>query len=343
MPVVIWHRLPPPSLWKPKGGTLADRHPTSEELARLADAFTGDADWHLSYENLAALAAGGVAPEEREAFLQHLEDCLQCRAEYEDLKAFTRARRGRPWARRVLAAAAVAAGVVLGVFTWQGLRTGAPELVVSLGDGGRRIGLDRAGEVHGLNLETASGSIANVLKKGKLPVSPSVVELAGRQEMLLGEETAAAFTVRGPAGTLVASDRPGFAWSPAAGAEGYRVTVYGPRFEQVADSGRLAGTRWTPAAALPRGVTLTWVVVAYTRGGELRAPAAPAPEARFQVAGTAAVAELERARATGSRLAVAVVAARLGLMDEARAAVEALARENPGSALVARLREQVAR
>jgi hypothetical protein len=54
-----------------------------------------------------------------------------------------------------------------------------------------------------------------------------------------------------------------------------------------------------------------------------------------------AAAEVERARASGSRLLLAVAAGRHGLWGEARTAVDEVARENPANEAIQRLHQSV--
>ena len=86
-----------------------------------------------------------------------------------------------------------------------------------------------------------------------------------------------------PIATLVRSARPVFRWSAQPGARSYVVTIYGPDFEQVMASPALTETTWTATTALKPGVIYQWQVTADTPEGLVRAPAPPAPDARFRI------------------------------------------------------------
>jgi hypothetical protein len=109
-------------------------------------------------------------------------------------------------------------------------------------------------------------------------------------------------------------------------------------------SGPITGTEWTPSTALARGRTYLWQVTALAGGERVTAPAPPAPEARFEVAGADVMAAVEkrRAQAPGSHLVAALALVEAGLLDDAEAELGALAADNPGSPEVARLRESLA-
>ena len=94
------------------------------------------------------------------------------------------------------------------------------------------------------------------------------------------------------------------------------------------------------------GVTYQWQVTADTPEGPVRAPAPPAPDARFRVIDAAAGKTLDRdlARAGSSKLLKGLLLAQAGVLDEAEQAFEALQAENPDSKrvadLLARVRER---
>jgi hypothetical protein len=95
---------------------------------------------------------------------------------------------------------------------------------------------------------------------------------------------------------------------------------------------------------LARGRTYLWQVTALAGGRRITAPAPPAPEARFEVAGAEVLATVEarRAQAAASHLVAVIALVEAGLLDEAETEVAALAVDNPGSPEVDRLRESLA-
>ena len=160
----------------------------------------------------------------------------------------------------------------------------------------------------------------------------------------MGSATAAPeFGPLGPAGTVVESDRPTFRWSARQGASAYRVTVFDSRFDELADSGELTGTEWTPAKPLPRGVVLTWQITARTDQGLLRAPVPPAPEARFRVVDARTVADIDQLRgaAQGSHLLLAIAYNEAGMSEAAAAELDALREQNPEAAIAAALSDSL--
>jgi len=81
-------------------------------------------------------------------------------------------------------------------------------------------------------------------------------------------------------------------------------------------------------------------VTARTAQGSASAPVPPAPEARFRVVDAKTADELARARRryADSRLVLAVLYARAGLLDDADAELARLSADNADSAIVASLR-----
>jgi hypothetical protein len=160
-------------------------------------------------------------------------------------------------------------------------------------------------------------------------VPPAVRALRGTAGTLLGANARATIAVQAPLATAVRSDRPVFRWDVAASASqpvSFEVAVFDERFTQVATSGTIAATRrnWTPGAALPRGVALTWQVTARLADGTTRlSPAPPAPEARFMIVSRedAAAANALDERLAAHPLERGILLARAGLIDDARAAL----------------------
>jgi len=147
-----------------------------------------------------------------------------------------------------------------------------------------------------------------------------------------------------PVAAVVDSDRPTFEWTAAAesGAE-YRVSVYDEAFGPVAASGWLKATQWTMVRPLARGKTFTWQVTARAGGQETTAPAPPQPEARFKVTSVEQSAQLAdlRRRAGNSHVALAVMLADAGVLDEAERELTLASAANPGSSAVKRLQDSI--
>ena len=137
------------------------------------------------------------------------------------------------------------------------------------------------------------------------------------------------------------ADRPTFRWSAHPDARRYEVAVFDQDLRRQLASGPVEGTDWTPAKPLARGRTYLWQVTALAGRERVTAPAPPAPEARFEVASSAVLAEVEheRAQAPTSHLVAALAFVQAGLLDDAEDELRALAADNPGSPEVTRLRE----
>jgi hypothetical protein len=292
-----------------------------------------------SFDDLAAYVEGRLDPEERALLEERLAADPVLRLELEDLRALhaqmARPRRMtvRPIHLAALAAAATIAAVA--VVLWHRpveetppVSSPSPVLVMTLNDDLSR-------------LDPAMAGVVAAALRGVLPTPRGLEALMSGRATLMGPETAAAFAPRSPLGTRVSTDRPTFRWTAHPGARTYEVAVFDQDLQKQLTSGPVAATEWTPAQALARGRIYLWQVTALAGGQRITAPAPPAPEARFEVAGTDVMAEVERKRtqAPGSHLVAALALVEAGLLDEAEAELAALAAGNPGSPEVARLLE----
>jgi hypothetical protein len=165
--------------------------------------------------------------------------------------------------------------------------------------------------------------LAEALSKGAAPLAPFDREVRLSAGTLLRAEPVAGgpFVPRSPVGTAVTSPRPRFAWTEAPEVTSYTVSVFDDRFNEVASSGPITITSWSPARDLPRDRVLSWQVVAETPSGRLSAPAPPLPEARFLILPderALAIAEA-RQRLTDEPLALGLVLSEAGLYADARA------------------------
>ncbi|MDQ1524993.1 MAG: hypothetical protein QOE47_2917 [Pyrinomonadaceae bacterium] len=223
-----------------------------------------------------------------------------------------------------------------------------PAIVVALNDGGKRIALDADGNLVGLERlpESERRDIKSALASGRVSTPPALSGLTSGGGPLLGggggegDGGGAVFAPLTPVGTVVRAARPSFKWRALEGATSYVVNVFDTSFNKVATSGALTGAEWTPpAGALTRGRVYVWQVTALRGGEEVLAPAPGEPEARFKVLEDGKAREVEAAqRAAGdSRLALGVIYARAGLLDEAEREFRALLEENPASATAQKL------
>jgi hypothetical protein len=188
--------------------------------------------------------------------------------------------------------------------------------------------------------------VDRALASGEMPRANVVAALGQQSGALMGGAARPAdFAPLAPNG-VVDSDRPALAWSalefggqPVA----YRVDLFDANYQRVARSGWRTDTTWTPERPLAAGRTYVWQVTARAGGRDVTIPAPPQPEARFMVTTAEQHADLAslRRRADGSHLALAVLLAHAGVLDEADRELTRASAANPGSSAVKRLRESL--
>ena len=164
------------------------------------------------------------------------------------------------------------------------------------------------------------GRVARALASGRMELPSNMAVLRGHTGPLPGAlDPTPAFAPTAPVGTAVIEARPQFSWTERPGATRYSVRVLDERLREVAKSGSLKTTTWTPKQNLPRGRVLAWQVSAITRNETAISPAPPHPEARFTVLDAATVATLakERARLATEPIALGMLLAKVGLFAEA--------------------------
>lgn len=308
-----------------------------------------------SYEDLAAYVEGRLDPEARALLEERLAGDEVLRAEVDDLRALqAQLARGRVLAwrpARVATLAALAAGLALLAFWLRPPEPGLPSVapsgppvVAALQDGGVRLTLSADGTVSGLPAPDAHARavVADALH-GTLPAPSGLEALRPRAGTLMGTAPEAVFAPVAPLGVRVAGDRPTFRWTARPGARRYEVAVFDQELRRQLASGPVEGTAWTPATPLARGRVFLWQVTALDGGPRLTAPAPPEPEARFEVAAPAVLDAVARARAAapGSQLLAALAFVEAGLLDDADAALRALAAQNAGSPELARLQARL--
>jgi hypothetical protein len=160
-------------------------------------------------------------------------------------------------------------------------------------------------------------------------------------QLLGAEDISTGLLPMSPAGTLVASATPPFSWQPIQGAVSYSVAVFDATFRLVASSGSVKTASWTPRTQLPRNIPLAWQITARMADGtDVLAPAPPRPEARFTVmdeAAAAAIADL-RTRLSDQPIALGVLLAKAGLVDDAAREFTRAAAQSELAELAAKLR-----
>jgi hypothetical protein len=221
-------------------------------------------------------------------------------------------------------------------------------VVLALNDAGRQVTLDAQGNLAGLEQlpERVRIQIKSVLITRRL-ARPSALDELDRQTGTLrgaGERNGLPFRLLAPLAVVVESDRPTFRWQPLAGVDHYDVTVTNGQLNEVATSGPVTATSWRVPQSLARGVTYSWQVTAHKKDGQtVTSPVPPAPQAKFQVLAQTRLTELRHARRLypDSHLALGVLYAQAGLLDDAAREFQALARDNPQTDVARKLLREV--
>jgi anti-sigma factor RsiW len=346
---------------------------TAAAAAALRALFRLDAETmeHPTHEQIVAYVDATLDDVDREIVESHLATCRTCAEDVDDLRAVAGpAKAGRPvpapagrHVRMWYAAAGLAAAAALaGIFVWPGRQPspaatgtgqaapasasaptpGSPAIVLALQDGGGTVTLDAAGTLTGLQALSASDRdvLVAALRNGRIAIPAQVTALRGRQGTLLTPSAApATFQSIGPMATAVESERPTFEWTPLAGATAYVVSVFDPDLDKVAESEPQSTLRWTPARPLARGRVYSWQVRARTATQDVISPTPPAPEARFRVVTQAEADQVAAVRRDYARspLALGVLLAGAGLLDDADRQLAAVVSANPASQEAARL------
>jgi len=185
--------------------------------------------------------------------------------------------------------------------------------------------------------------VRKALTSQRIERSSQLQGLTRPPSSLMGGNEKQEFSILGPAGTVLMSDRPGFRWSKLEGATGYVVEVYDEQFKRVMTSQELTTLSWSSTQSLSRGQVYSWQVKAVKDGQEVTVPRPPAPQAKFRVIDQTRLDEILKAkRAYGSsHLTLALLYAKAGLLNEAEQELRVLQRANPQSEIVRKLLRQV--
>jgi hypothetical protein len=137
--------------------------------------------------------------------------------------------------------------------------------------------------------------------------------------------------------------RPTFRWSRLEGTSAYVVEVYDDKFNLVVASPQLTNNSWSVPRSVARGKVYSWQVKAIKEGQEITSPRPPAPQAKFRILDQAKANELMKARRAypSSHLALGLLYAEAGLLDEAERELRLLQRANPGSEIARSLLSQI--
>lgn len=169
--------------------------------------------------------------------------------------------------------------------------------------------------------------VADARESGRLPLPRDLRDLRPPPDVIRG--AARAVESLRPTAEVVGEARPSFAW-PARKSATYTVFVFDGNRE-IARSGALRETTWTPARDLPRGRLLTWQVEAATGERIETIPRPPAPPAVFRIASEDDWREIARARDAHphDHLLLGILYARAGMLGEAAGSLRRAAANDP--------------
>lgn len=165
------------------------------------------------------------------------------------------------------------------------------------------------------------------------------VKLMGTQPPANAPEATATFQPLNPVNVAVLETRPVFRWRAVAGASSYEIRIFDRNYKQVAGAVGLSATQWQTPQPLARGRVYLWQVVALANGEEINSQALRAPEARFSIISQQQATQIARARnlPRTSHLALGVLYAEAGLLEDAKKEFQVLLRRNPQSSVARRL------
>jgi hypothetical protein len=218
-------------------------------------------------------------------------------------------------------------------------------IVAQLNDGSGVVSVDQQGKLSGA--ENLPPSYQELLRKAltsqRIERSSQLQGLTRPPSSLMGTNEQREFSVLGPAGVVLMSDRPAFRWSRLEGAMGYVVEVYDEQFKRVLASPEITTLSWSATQSLSRAHVYSWQVKAVKDGQEVTVPRPPAPQAKFRVVDQGSFNEISTAkRAYGSsHLTLALLYAKAGLLNEAEQELRMLQKANPQSEIVRKLLRQL--
>jgi hypothetical protein len=261
---------------------------------------------HLSDEQVGAYAGGALGVAERVGVDAHLAACSTCAREVGELEVWARKRPGRLGLWFAATAAVLFIGLGVGLVLWRSGSFGKPARDASLAAIESLPDLDRQ-------------QVQAALEAGVAEPPAYLADLGGAAEALMGAAPAGGFRLVAPLATAVISDRPTFRWESVAGAARYTVSVADEELHPVARSSRIAETTWTPEQPLARGRTYVWQVSAERGGESVRAPAPPAPLAKFRIVDEGPARRLEAISSShpDAHLVLGVLYAQAGMSAEA--------------------------
>ena len=218
------------------------------------------------------------------------------------------------------------------------LSSGDPSAVrIAVNDAQGSVTLNAKGTIGGLEFVEPRDErlIRESLTTGKAPTPAMLTKLLGKPGTTMGPSNDS-FGLLSPVGTVILTNHPTLRWELLSGASGYLVTVLDSGFGEVETSPMLSETEWQVTRPLRPGGVYLWQVRALKDGVEIRSPSTKQGEAKFKVLERSKALEVERLKHaySNSHLALGVLYANSGLLEEANREFEALARANPESKLV---------
>lgn len=218
--------------------------------------------------------------------------------------------------------------------------TPTPQILLALKDGENQVGIDDRGNLVGLDNFPHRDMVKAALITEQAANLVAVSGVGSQASVLRsGPDEGPGFALLGPVGKVIFSTKPTLSWSPLEGAGEYRVEIYDSNFSLVASSPPLTANSWTVPNALDRGQIYSWHVTATKDGAQVKTPVPPAPEAKFKTLDPKLAADVTAARKDyrGSHLALGVLYAQSGMLDEAEREFIALVRANPQSETASKL------
>jgi hypothetical protein len=219
-------------------------------------------------------------------------------------------------------------------------------VIAQLNDGAGVLTLDQNGKLSGVDdLPPAFQNLVKGALTGKqLGRSSQLKGLSRPSSSLMGSDNEkTALSVIEPLGSVLLTAQPTFRWSALKGASSYVVEVYDEQFKLVATSPQLTNHTWKAPQSLSRGKVYAWQVKASKDGQEITSPRPPAPQAKFRVLDQSTANDLLKAKRAypSSHLALGLLYAEAGLLNESEQELRALQKANPKSELARSLLRQV--
>jgi len=186
--------------------------------------------------------------------------------------------------------------------------------------------------------EQLPASVRGVLASGHLDLdTPEIRDLTTVDANAHIGEAPAPFNVSSPVGTALLSDRPTFSWQQAKDGSTYQVIITDRDGGAVDVSPSITSTAWRADKALPTGQVLKWQVKAIANGTS--AGTSPNGGARFRVLDPDRAAQIRDAQKTfaDQPLALGILYAQAGMLDEAQRALERAHKQDPQNEIVPKL------